>query len=258
MKNKPLIRLLAAQGALQYGHACHKATVQFGAMVTDLKGSTGGHTFKGNTSGTSLQTKINRSASGKAGGKVTTNNAARLINPLINTGINATQWRSLSDADRSTWVAAAPNFPFLNKYGVAYTPSGFQLYMSVNNNLLGIGLPAITVAPAVTPTANMPLFTITSSGPVVWNLDVPGGIPAGNTATIYATTSQSVGRGLEPGRLKAIIQVDSSTTFPLLIAAEYSKVFGTMPTTGFAYAVGRITDVVTGRQGVPFQISVTW
>src|SRR5438046_2404145 len=95
--------------------ACFRASVKYGAIITELKGSVGGHTFKGTKSGGSMQTKINRAAAGKNGGTVTQSDAARLILPKSTLSQNAQTWRSIGPTDQATWITAAPSFPFINK-----------------------------------------------------------------------------------------------------------------------------------------------
>jgi hypothetical protein len=50
------------------------------------------------------------------------------------TGHNSKVWRELPAEAREAWNTNAVNFPFTNKFGDSYTGSGFQCFMSLNNN----------------------------------------------------------------------------------------------------------------------------
>lgn len=234
--------------------ACQFASVKYGAIITDLKGSIGGHTFKGTAVTGVMQTKINRSASGKNGGKITKSDAGRIIRPLANTSQNATNWRTLSPADQASWTTAAPSFPFLNKYGQSYTPSGFQLYMSVNNQLLNIGQPVLAVAPAPGPIADAPAFTcaVSISPPIEMYFDIM--IPAGYLATLYAGPNQSFGRSYERGLMKAIAIFDVTDTFPMDITPLYNAIYGSFPSGSNIWMEVKITKADAGRTGIPYRI----
>lgn len=245
---KPLFALMLGM----ISKACFRAQVKYGAIITDLKGSVGGHTFKGTAMGGVMQTKINRAAAGKSGGKITKADAGRLINPKRDMATNARAWRSLSASERLTWINAAPNFPFVNKYGETYTGSGFQLYMQCNNNLLAIGESAIAEAPPVETIDDMPAFTIAPVGGSVFSINTAAPIPAGYTVTVYAAFNQSAGRNYEPGRMKAIAQIDSTTILPYNLDSAYIAVFGPIPIGGVIWWSAKITKADAGRAGTPY------
>jgi len=253
MKN--LFKVLGMHVVAFEARTCFRASVKYGAIITELKGSVGGHTFKA-TAGTGvMQTKINRSATGKTGGKTTKADAGRVISALKNTAQNATNWKALSASDRLAWGVAAVDFPFTNKYGQQYTPSGFQLYMSINNNLLNIGEPVISVPPTPEAWENAPAFTAGVSVSPPSQLSINTVLPAGYSAILYASSNQSTGRNYEPGRMKAIAIFDGSTVFPYNAQPDYEAVFGTMPTGGNYWLEVKITKADAGRGGNPYRVN---
>jgi hypothetical protein len=42
------------------------------------------------------------------------------------------RWKALTIAQQNAWAAAAPNFPFLDRFGNPYTGTGFNLFMQTN------------------------------------------------------------------------------------------------------------------------------
>lgn len=236
--------------AIMLGFEEARAQVKYGAIITDMKGKAGGHVFKGTTAGGVMQAKASPLKGTSQNGKLTKADAGRVIRTQANTAENATNWKGLSDAERTTWTAAAPNFPFYNKFGQPYTPSGYQLYMSVNNNLLNIGEATLAEPPSPTTLDPTPPFTVSAGvGPILFEMD--GEVPAGYSMILYASANQSKGRNFEAGRMKAIAILDASTVFPLDITAMYTAVFGGISPGGNYWFEGKLTKADAGRQSVP-------
>lgn len=250
MKNSFKVAYLL--GAMLSGGACFRANVKYGAIITEIKGKVGGHTFKATTQGGVMQTKTNRSASGRSQGKLTKADAGRVINPLKNTGLNASSWRSLTTLQRADWISAAPNFPFLNKFGEYYTPSGFQLFMSVNNNLLNAGAAAIDNPPMLETIENCPAFTISGGTGVGDPLILNVVVPAGYKFILYGTTAQSAGRGYEAGRIKALVILPAGDATGTDITAAYNRIFGSTQLGQSIWFSGKLTKADAGRQGQPY------
>lgn len=236
--------------AIMLGFEEARAQVKYGAIITDMKGKAGGHVFKGTTAGGVMQSKATPLKGTSQNGKLTKADAGRVINTQANTAANATSWRELSDADRTNWTAAAVNFPFYNKFGQPYTPSGYQLYMSVNNNLLNIQETPLDTPPSPTDLVPTPTFTVEAGvGPILFEMD--GEIPAGYKMILSAAANQSKGRQFEAGRMKAIAILDASTVFPLDITGFYTAVFGGIAPGGNYWFEGKLTKADAGRQSVP-------
>lgn len=255
---KLLIHLMLASAAVESQSRCQRALAKYGALITEIKGSVGGTTFKGTKQGGSVQNKITKVDAGRGSGKITKADAGRVIQVIGNTVANSTAWKDLTDAQRQTWVTQAPNYPFYNKFGEPYTPSGFQLYMSCNNNLLNIGESVLTDAPLPESIISMPAFEVATIAAVLLQMDCPDTIPAGTVATIYGTVVQSQGRNLQKGRLKALVILDDTTVFPYDLAADYVKIFGTVPASGNAWFRGQLTKVSNGIKGLPYTAQYVW
>lgn len=249
MKKQLFHLLLSLEGLRQ--SAAFRASAKYGAVITDMKGSIGGTTFKGTAQAAVVQNKITSAPQGKSGGKITKADAGRVINTQRNQTLNVQAWKGLSDSDRATWTAGAVNFPFVNKFGESYTPSGYQLYISVNNNLLAIGESPVSVCPAPGPIEDTPAFTVNyDSG--TGQIRVSGSNVSGYSQVLYACVNQSPGKTLDWGRMKAIAILPDSQTYPYNASPAYSALFGTVPTSGNIWLAMKITKADAGRQGSPY------
>jgi hypothetical protein len=107
--------------------------IKFSALVTDMKGKANGSVFSSNKQGSYFRNN-------KWGGGRKT---ARWQNAKVNLAFLSNAWKNLTNEEREAWNAAAPDNPFLNKFKVEYIPSGYQLFMSWNGNLLGANFPIL-------------------------------------------------------------------------------------------------------------------
>jgi hypothetical protein len=199
------------------------ANVKYGSIVTDMKGKVGGQTFKGTKAGGVLQ----NNATPVKGAKLTKADAGRAINPYVNMAAVSSSWRALSDSQRSDWNGAAPSFPFKNKFGVLYTASGYQLYVSCNLNSFILGGPQITVPPDPTELVPCPTWTfgdMTAGGFSVLAVDATD---VAYKYAVYATPSYSKGRAFEIGRSKLIcIMTAAQFEAEFTIETFYKNIFG--------------------------------
>ena len=111
--------------------------IKWGALVTEGRGKLGGHVASKNKSGAIIRTKVtpvNPQTSAQASAR------SRL-------GGNSQAWAVLSEDQRRSWNALAQETSKTNIFGDQYFPSGKNLFTSVNNNLVMIGVAQISDAP---------------------------------------------------------------------------------------------------------------
>lgn len=107
------------------------ASVRFGNIVTGIKGSVGGNTYRQSRNGWVLQAKS------KGGNK-----AMLKSNPTLARLNNVIQgWQVLSFANRTRWQNAAQNFLFPDKWGNQVNITGRELYIKLVNHCINIGKP---------------------------------------------------------------------------------------------------------------------
>lgn len=114
------------------------ALIQFGDIVTGMRGSVGGATYGNSPAGF---TKRNKPVPIQPISAVRTTTRSRF------TYIQGL-WRTLDDDQRTAWQAATINFPRVNSLGITYYLTGINLFCYCNMGQLYIGQPIITDPPA--------------------------------------------------------------------------------------------------------------
>jgi len=159
------------------------ALVKFGMIVTDMRGSLGGHVFTKGRSGAVARTKvtpINPQTSFQQ------NVRSRL-------GTVSQTWRTLTEGQRDAWNAAVDNFIRTNVFGDSVKASGKNLFTLININLINIGqaqvteppVPSVLIAPAL---SSLTINIATN----VFNLIIDNGAPL-QSVIVYATAPLSAG-----------------------------------------------------------------
>ncbi len=112
--------------------------MKFGAIVVAGSGKIGGHVASKNRGGAYLRTKTTPSNPNTAAQA-----AARGILSSLSQG-----WSSLTDSQRAGWNAAVSDFSSTDIFGDIKNPTGLNLYIKLNTNLINTGQAQLTNAPA--------------------------------------------------------------------------------------------------------------
>lgn len=153
--------------------------IKYSGLVTDIKGKAGGSVFASNKQGSYFRNNK------WGGGRKSTrwNNAKNRLSQL------SSQWKALNAEQQAAWNAMTVNYPFYNKFKVEYTPSGYQLFMSLNGNLLAAGFPLLTIP--VAPRSYPEDLIVNPSQPDVPWVTIGTGATfpniSGGTTTCYST-----------------------------------------------------------------------
>lgn len=105
------------------------ATVQYGSIVTNIRGSIGGHTYQ------------------KCGNQFCVKTKSSSPGPISTPGVEskmqfaqlASSWSQLSESDKSTFYTYASTYPTYDKYGVLQTLKGYALFQYINRKILLAG-----------------------------------------------------------------------------------------------------------------------
>lgn len=225
------------------------ARIKYSALVSDIRGIVGGNVFSRNKGGGYVRTFV------KPNNPQT---EAQQIQRLI-LGSIATEWRQLTEQQRTNWNLAALDFPYKDKLGEDKTYSGQQLFMKLNSTLVAIGQPFSKSTPSP---VEMPSGIIQVDDNDYTQLAVSLKLPAvpANKAYIVRAT-----RPLSPGRMNAFRQefkqIASGTItaalFTIMDISAYPLVFDlTAANVGdkiFVEAV--IVDTNTGQATAPLKTS---
>lgn len=145
-------------------------------------------------------------------------------------GGNAAAWRALTSAQRAGWNDMALSLTFTDALGSSYSPTGFNAYVSVNNNQLDAGNAVLADAPAiVTPVAlSFGAITLTAAAFSIIYAVTP--LPAGNRCFTYVSAQQSAGRSFNADF--RLLQVSAAAAAsPVNAYAAYVARFG-LPVVG--------------------------
>ncbi len=144
---------------------------------------------------------------------------------------NSQAWQSLVDADRLSWENFALLHPRTNPLGDVRHLSGFQSFVSANNNISNGGGVAITTAPA---SAAVPALTELSVladtvGPDAVNITfAPTPVPADTSMIIQATLPLSPGISNANNLFRQISVEAAGTASDVDVIVEYTLKFGAL------------------------------
>lgn len=141
----------------------------------------------------------------------------------------ANGWRTLSDAQRLLWEAMASSYPATNRFGDVYTPSGFQLYMTLNGTLQAAGqtLLLVPLAPAVVFDQGANTLVLGPAPSIIVN--ITNNMGANDGIQIYASRPLSAGSGIRDGSFSLMLFDDNIAALAFDITALYLAKFGQPP-----------------------------
>lgn len=165
------------------------------------------------------------------------------------------QWRSLTNAQRLAWIAAAPTFPYVNAVGDVKYLSGSALFNKLNINLAVIGVAPILIPPVPSGVTAVTTIVPTYVGGVVTVAYTPTPVPAGSSWLLWATPGLSPGVYFVKNKLRLVGILPATTASPDIITVLYTARFG-------AAAVGskvvfglQPMNAVTGEMGLMLEAS---
>jgi hypothetical protein len=190
---------------------------KFGSIIVAGSGKIGGHVASKNKSGSYLRTKVTPS---------NPQTAAQLSVRGDFTTVSKA-WESLTDSQRSGWSSAVSSFKKTNIFGDSVTPSGFNLFVKLNQNLLNIGEDMIEDAPqATSPTAIASLSATAVSSTGVVTLTFADAIPVTDKVVVMATAPQAAGVSYVKNLYRKVTVLASTDVSPKAITAAYAAKFG--------------------------------
>lgn len=192
------------------------ARVQYGTIVTALKGNIAGQTFQNGHVSKVLRNKGYRKGATSIARSAQTHKLAQVTS----------SWRNLGLTLIGYWNASAGNWPFKDKFGNTYYGSGYQKYVAQNTALLSMYFP-MTEAPDLPLSADNPgLYTISVSATtgitVAW----------ANTPThdqnyfIFVSPQRSIGRNANNPRYILLQTNNMNGLSDVTINSAYTDLYG--------------------------------
>jgi len=193
--------------------------IQFGAIVTAGAGKAGGTIIQRGRTG-----QILRNLTVPHSSKLQPSQAPRSALSAV-----SSNWRIITTSERIGWNSLAATLTRYNKFGVAYVPTGFQIFCEINLNLVNITKEKILTAapsPAVFPDIQAWELTALPAGPAItlsWQnvLSDPDWVVA---ASFYPL--QSMGATVPRGSARQVDAYESVGAESLDLSGEFVKRFG--------------------------------
>jgi len=219
--------------------------IQTSILVADMSGKLGGGVVMKNRGGLCVRTKTS-----PINPQTTDQSAIRSRMTTL-----SKHWGALSDSQRNEWAGAVGNFKKSNIFGNKITPSGLNLFVKLNCNIMSQGGAMILVPPAV---ANLDAITdfsmsaVNGTGIVTATLTV---VTTANECVVFeATPAVNPGKTFVKNQFRVLGNMDHSTVYPVAITILYSAKFGAVGAVGKKiYFKAYVLNNVTGQKGIPVQ-----
>jgi hypothetical protein len=221
--------------------------MKFGAIVVDGRGKIGGHVASKNRGGAYLRTKV-----------TPVNAQTSFQNGVRNLFTSLSQaWRGLTEEQRAAWNAAVADYQRTNIFGDTHSPTGFNLYQRLNNNLITIGEDALDVPPLPSAVGEVVAtgLLVTSDIPSM-SLVLAGEVPAQTAVKVFATAPVSAGKSFVKSEYRQISVLAPAATTPVDLKPAYVAKFGSTGISGQKIFVKVVAvNSATGQEGTPSSIS---
>ena len=169
--------------------------LKFGAIVTDGRGKIGGHVASKNRSGAYLRTKVTPSNP-----NTVAQAQARGILASLSQG-----WGQLTDSQRQGWNDAVKEWGTTDIFGDIKNPSGINLFVKLNANLISTGFSQLSDVPRK---MEVPSVIITSASLNIQNnevfIDFDNNTANGVIALVRATPTLSNGVSFVKSQFRVI------------------------------------------------------
>jgi hypothetical protein len=162
----------------------------------------------------------------------------------------AAGFRALTAPVIAQWNASAINFPMKNRLGQTIFPSGLDLYVALNVNLISVGLPIITTPPVPQDVLGFNTFSLTLAGGLIKLAFAPTPSPTTTDSLIFATPGLSPGKSFVKSEYRLIGFMPHTTATAYDITTIYTTKYGA-PIVGTQVFVNmRPVNIVSGQQQI--------
>lgn len=195
------------------------ASIKWSALVSEVKGVLNGSILSVGNAG---QTIRNRTTGNRA-------NTSRWSAVKIRLSYVSSQWRSLTSGQQAAWTAAGVGYPYTDKFGNSQTPSGFQLYCTLNINRLILGQSLLSTPSAPPSQESISPVEVNYANPTTLSLEFNNTLGNASYLQIFASAPVSKGVTSLPQNLRQIYSVITSTSNPIDIWSSYTAAYYTPP-----------------------------
>ena len=165
-------------------------------------------------------------------------------------GTMSSAWSGLTDDQRATFNGAVSDWSGTNIFGDIKNPTGKNLFVGLNKNLIESGQVIVENAPEK---QALPFMEVTAVNGLVGSDSLTvasNGDATGVQVNIYATAPQSAGTGFYKGKYRKIKTVEGSTLDGVDVINEYRAKFGAIAA-GMNISFQFKTVGTNGQAGTP-------
>lgn len=217
------------------------AKIKLSAMFAAISGKLNGSVFAKNKGGAYIRTKV------------TPNNPRTSFQLAVRARLTALSqaWRTLTQTQITAWNGAVNDWMTTNVFGDALKPSGINLYVRLNANILNAGGTALTAPPMPGAVPNEVLSNFyyqTGSSEFAFELSVSP-IPANYAYVVEATPSLSPGISNANTLFRQIAVMPAGALSNDNLNTEYVAKFGVGVTDAKVFVRGYLVNLLTGQKG---------
>lgn len=214
------------------------------ALLTDARASIGGSTASKNRAGNYFRARI-----APVQPRTPAQQAVRAQLSTL-----AAQWRGLTQPQIAAWNAVAAQVVRKDTLGNSYSPTGEQLYVGNNQNLINIGSGTVSDPPASPPTFPGPVLigaTATAGTPTFTVTTGLAAAPTGYKFLVRATPMLSAGISFVGKSKFRIIESFAATAFASLdILSDYNAMFGDLVAGSVIGVSLSLVEIASGFQNL--------
>lgn len=216
------------------------ALIKFGSVITDSRGSIGGHTIQWSRAGHKLGARgmTRKSATGK-----------QSVVRASFAGLTKRWWSVLDSTQRTDWRDLAAANPLPNRWGDEYPLTGLAFYVRVNQRLLQATGAATDDAPADQTVTNLTSLSMSCTAPDVATVSfAPGTVPANHCVVLFTTPQLSPGINAVVGKLNWLMMLPESTSSPQDISTELISQIGALESGRAVWLQGALLNTDNGAR----------
>jgi len=195
------------------------ARVQYGTIITQIKGAVGGNIFQKGNNAYVMRNKGYSRGKDASGRQTSTHSLASA----------SSDWRNLTDGQRALWNAQKSNWPFTDKFGNIYYGSGYQYFVAYNTNLatMGLGVVREPTMPAAMIDVTPLSVGVSPDGTILLSIATAGN--EFQRMQVYMSAGVSQGRFSTNIPVKLIFDADVFDFEAFDLTEAYEAQFGTIP-----------------------------
>lgn len=224
------------------------AKIKYSALVSDMRNKLNGSVLSKNRYGSYMRNKVT-----PVNPQTTAQQEVRQ-----RLGSLSSAWGGLTEAQRSSWRALAPSFPFTDIFGDQKELSGQVLFVKLNSNLMKIGDPIKQAAPVKDsiPELFIESMAAEQAAGVLTGLDLSFSeqtIPVGYELCIYATPPVQPGKQFVKNLYRFIGVTATITTGAFDAVTLWNNRFGSVTAGQKIFVRVALVSTASGQQGIPSQ-----